>query len=77
MFEQFSVGDCLDPTPLNGSVSPSQSDEVYPEGITVTFTCEDGYSLDGAESSTCDDQGSWNPQPPVCMESNSILLTLK
>ena len=57
---------------MNGEVNPSQSDGVYPEGLTVSFTCDEGYNLDGSESSTCA-QGSWNPEPPVCTEGNLII----
>ena len=66
----FLSANCGDPTPEFCSVTPSQADGIYSEGTSVTFTCYYGYNLTGAASSTCNSQGSWNPQPPTCNLSN-------
>ena len=33
------------------------------EGITVIFQCPPGLGLDGANSSTCMENGEWEPPP--------------
>ena len=71
--DYFIVVNCEDPTPINGEVNPPQSDGLYPEDFTVSFTCDDGYNLDGVESSTCLADGSWSPQPPICIEGSLII----
>ena len=45
--------ECLDPTPENGQTTPSQRS--YPDGTTVTFSCNPGYILktDYGDTSTC------------------------
>ena len=62
----FFPATCGDPTPVNGQLHPSLADGIYPENTTVSFTCDDGLTLSGNSSSTCDAQGTWNPQPPTC-----------
>ncbi|XP_070552318.1 sushi, von Willebrand factor type A, EGF and pentraxin domain-containing protein 1-like [Ptychodera flava] len=53
--------DCTDPgTPLNGQQSGS-----YQHGDTLTFSCNVGYTLDGADSTLCGD-GSWSNASPLC-----------
>ena len=69
-YDYFLVANCTDPTPLNGGINPLQFDGFYPENLTVSFTCDDRYNLDGNESSTCLANGTWNPQPPVCIEGS-------
>ena len=61
---------CRDPTPENGQISPLQPNGVYPENTTVPFVCDPGYNLIGEDSSTCQADETWDPQPPSCIESN-------
>ena len=32
----------------------------------ATFTCDSGYSLEGSSSRTCQSDGTWSGQTPVC-----------
>ncbi|XP_078582019.1 uncharacterized protein LOC144865296 [Branchiostoma floridae x Branchiostoma japonicum] len=47
--------------PTNGAVSGSR---FY--GGAVTFTCNEGYNLDGASTLTCLADATWNGDPPTC-----------
>ena len=54
---------CGDPTP---------DDPGSQEVLEVTFTCRRAWNhkvanLTGPESSTCGTNGTWNPEPPVCI----------
>ena len=62
---------CGDPTPTNGFINVSQSDGSFPVNTAVSFGCNDRHILTGSDSSTCDCQGSWNPQPPNCTPSKN------
>ena len=48
--------------PANGVVSQSGNSE----GDTATFVCNDGYELVGAPVLTCQNDGTWDENPPVC-----------
>ncbi|XP_078666423.1 uncharacterized protein LOC144908582 isoform X2 [Branchiostoma floridae x Branchiostoma belcheri] len=51
------------PAPANGAVSPT-GPVSYPNG--VTFTCNPGYTLNGAASPTCQADGTWSSPVPTC-----------
>ncbi|XP_070552317.1 uncharacterized protein [Ptychodera flava] len=56
-----TCADCTNPgTPLNGQQSGG-----FQHGDTVTFSCDVGYTLDGASSTDCSD-GSWTDPLPLC-----------
>ena len=58
---------CTDSTPANGQAEPlGQSNGQYLVDITVFFTCDSGYSLEGSASSTCQVSGIWDPTTPTC-----------
>ena len=65
---------CEDPTPENGQISQPNTNGVYPEGSTVSFTCDYGYRLSESASSTCNATGVWNPDPPLCLKGTSNLI---
>ena len=67
------VANCTDPTPLYGYVDPFRRDGVYFEGETVNFTCQSAADLVGAESSTCNASGAWNPEPPICEPGKLVI----
>ena len=69
----YFVASCGDSTPLNGQANPQVPGGIYNESTIVSFSCDYGYSLSGAGSSTCNPQGSWNAQPPICNQSNHII----
>ncbi|XP_078276405.1 C4b-binding protein alpha chain-like [Rhinoraja longicauda] len=45
--------------------SPSGAD-FWEYGMSVDFLCNDGYSLIGASTITCEATGDWSGAPPVC-----------
>ncbi|XP_078687075.1 uncharacterized protein LOC144919463 isoform X5 [Branchiostoma floridae x Branchiostoma belcheri] len=50
--------------PANGAVSPTGAVS-YPN--SVTFTCNTGYQLNGADTATCQAGGTWSPNTvPTC-----------
>ncbi|KAM9350396.1 complement component receptor 1-like protein isoform 2-T2 [Symphorus nematophorus] len=59
---------CSPPVVAN-SVSSDQSVSEYRVGDSVTFTCSQGFQLDGAQQITCGPGGKWQPQPPWCLPS--------
>lgn len=65
---------CLDPTPspvvscgwLAPPANGHKQGDRYLEGSTVRFRCNNGYSLAGAEASTCRADGTWSWPTPTC-----------
>ena len=59
----------------NGQVNYNQQqvinlmNERYHIDTVATYTCNDGYSLSGSESNTCQASGNWEHDLPTC-ESN-------
>jgi len=35
-------------------------------GDTATYTCDDGFELNGAETRTCQSDETWSDVPPTC-----------
>ncbi|KAL8570681.1 hypothetical protein ACOMHN_039116 [Nucella lapillus] len=52
---------CPRPLPLLNGISRQTGD------VTVTYTCDEGYSLDGSNTSTCSEGGEWEPAAPTCV----------
>ncbi|XP_077970683.1 CUB and sushi domain-containing protein 1-like isoform X3 [Styela clava] len=50
--------------PVNGVTSPTQVS--YAVGIPVTFTCIEGFELDGSSVSTCEESGKFSSGLPTC-----------
>uniref|UniRef100_H2Y5C6 Sushi domain-containing protein n=1 Tax=Ciona savignyi TaxID=51511 RepID=H2Y5C6_CIOSA len=50
--------------PLNGGFSPNQP--AYDITEVVTFTCADGFILNGQSQITCQDTGLWSDDEPIC-----------
>ncbi|XP_058137074.1 sushi domain-containing protein 2 [Dasypus novemcinctus] len=50
----------------------------YLAGSTVLFSCDSGYSLDGAAASTCQADGTWSSPTPTCQpgRSQTVLLSI-
>ena len=48
---------------VDNSVNILDYTEPAVEGTTVTFQCPPGLGLDGANSSTCMENGEWEPYP--------------
>ncbi|XP_026014081.1 P-selectin-like [Astatotilapia calliptera] len=50
--------------PKNGHISCSSTESVY--NSQCSFTCDQGYSLEGPELLTCDHHGNWTAEKPTC-----------
>ncbi|GAA6216492.1 sushi, von Willebrand factor type A, EGF and pentraxin domain-containing protein 1-like [Lates japonicus] len=59
---------CSTPTVAN-SVKIGGNVSVYRVGDNVTFTCSQGFQLEGAQQVACGPNGQWQPQPPQCVPS--------
>ncbi|XP_034733771.1 complement receptor type 1-like isoform X2 [Etheostoma cragini] len=59
---------CSTPAVAN-SVSSAGGVSVHRMGDGMTFTCSQGFQLDGAQRVTCGPGGVWQPQPPRCLPS--------
>ncbi|XP_019614808.1 PREDICTED: CUB and sushi domain-containing protein 1-like [Branchiostoma belcheri] len=55
--------------PANGAVSPTGAVS-YPNG--ATFTCNTGYVLSGAATSTCQADGTWSNPAPTCTRKMTV-----
>ncbi|XP_029988689.1 E-selectin isoform X2 [Sphaeramia orbicularis] len=53
--------------PENGHINCSASESVY--NSQCSFTCDQGYSLEGLERLTCDHHGNWTAEKPTCKEA--------
>ncbi|XP_060573678.1 E-selectin-like, partial [Ruditapes philippinarum] len=51
--------------PSNGHY---KCDKGFIYGSQCNYTCYEGYLLQGASSSTCDQNGDWNSSTPICKE---------
>ncbi|XP_030834740.1 locomotion-related protein Hikaru genki [Strongylocentrotus purpuratus] len=65
----FKAAECDVPAaPEHGRLldgSRQQARDIFPAGATVSFECEDDYSLVGSRQITCE-KGQWLDDPPVC-----------
>uniref|UniRef100_A0A668U1T3 Selectin E n=1 Tax=Oreochromis aureus TaxID=47969 RepID=A0A668U1T3_OREAU len=50
--------------PENGHINCSSTESVY--NSQCSFTCDQGYSLEGPELLTCDHHGNWTGEKPTC-----------
>uniref|UniRef100_A0A668TX69 Selectin E n=1 Tax=Oreochromis aureus TaxID=47969 RepID=A0A668TX69_OREAU len=50
--------------PENGHINCSSTESVY--NSQCSFTCDQGYSLEGHELLTCDHHGNWTREKPTC-----------
>jgi hypothetical protein len=51
-----------------GEVSPAQSE--YSTGVTVTYSCQTGYTLQGSRTRTCQSNGQWSGFLPICQSKS-------
>ncbi|XP_035669072.1 P-selectin-like [Branchiostoma floridae] len=58
--------------PTDGALSPAAPHN-YP--VTVTFTCNAGYVRNGAQTTTCQADGSWSNPTPTCIPGQCSTLT--
>ncbi|XP_062921220.1 sushi, von Willebrand factor type A, EGF and pentraxin domain-containing protein 1-like [Mobula hypostoma] len=61
---------CQPPLPIqNGDYTPKYSyyaSYYYRYNAIITFTCNEGFKLEGSSESRCGDNGVFNPHPPTC-----------
>ncbi|KAI8500841.1 hypothetical protein Bbelb_216590, partial [Branchiostoma belcheri] len=57
--------------PPNGSLSPVGSNTYLD---VVTFSCDQGYELDGSTSVTCQGDGTWSASVPECNDVDACLV---
>ena len=54
--------------PDNGTItcSPPGEDGLPSLGDTCTFTCDNGYELNGSSTRNCQNDGNWSDIDPIC-----------
>ncbi|KAK5932062.1 hypothetical protein CgunFtcFv8_003797 [Champsocephalus gunnari] len=60
------------PTPRNGKKNGTH----YLEGSCLSFTCNEGFSLNGSTERTCLDDGSWTGEQPYCITDDNVRFVL-
>nr|XP_020466334.1 complement receptor type 1-like [Monopterus albus] len=69
-FPSCEVGETTcSPPAVDNSVKSGGNVSGYRVGDSVTFTCSQGFQLDGAQQITCGPDGQWQPQSPRCLPS--------
>uniref|UniRef100_A0A3P8UI24 E-selectin n=1 Tax=Cynoglossus semilaevis TaxID=244447 RepID=A0A3P8UI24_CYNSE len=68
----ITVPGCRRPPPVqHGSTSLTENDmTMFPVGATLQHSCDSGYLMDGASTSTCTAQGLWSSEPPRCIRND-------
>ena len=62
----FTSAYCTLPSaPEDGSYMNEYEIQQLP-GSNITFQCRDEFRLSGPSMITCQDDGTWNPSPPIC-----------
>ncbi|XP_033106487.1 uncharacterized protein LOC117108552 [Anneissia japonica] len=63
----FSVAVCDPPGEVqNGTFAPQQT--FYYVGMSVNFTCQEHFGLNGFSKLTCREDGTWNRNLPECID---------
>ena len=52
--------------PENGAVEGQCDPGIASQ--TCAFSCSEGFQLDGLSEVTCNDEGNWSEEPPICVE---------
>ena len=61
---QLDLHACAELTdPANGNVDVTDGTNT---GSVATYSCDDGYTLSGSETRTCEEGGLWSGDAPVC-----------
>ncbi|NWU99170.1 CR2 protein, partial [Upupa epops] len=66
---ECKVVTCSYPRVENGRLM-SRYRSAFNYADSVSFDCDFRYSLNGSESSTCRENGQWDPPPPLCQRSS-------
>ena len=60
---------------INGTIRYSKSpltNGVYPVDTIASFTCNHGYSISASEYLTCQINGTWDKDVPICTQGKHI-----
>ncbi|XP_041860038.1 CUB and sushi domain-containing protein 3-like isoform X2 [Melanotaenia boesemani] len=57
---------CSTPS-VDNSLQKGGDDAVHRVGDSLSFTCRQGFQLDGAQQITCGPDGQWQPRSPLCL----------
>ncbi|XP_030583090.1 uncharacterized protein LOC115778870 [Archocentrus centrarchus] len=57
--------------PENGYINCSSSESIY--NSQCSFTCDQGYTLEGHEQLICDHNGNWTGEKPTCQAPSSVI----
>ncbi|XP_072223736.1 complement receptor type 2 isoform X2 [Leuresthes tenuis] len=68
--EGESKNTCSNPA-VDNSVRKREDVSVYQVGESMSFTCKQGFLLEGAARITCGPDGQWQPLPPRCLQSTT------
>ena len=55
--------------PTNGLISGGEGEQ--PVGSTASYSCDEGYSLEGSQQRTCRSDGLWSGMEPTCERTSS------
>ena len=55
----------------NGAIRPD--DRLFDAGDRIWFRCNRGFKLNGRADLTCQKNGEWNDEFPVCVGENKIV----
>ncbi|XP_072886353.1 C4b-binding protein alpha chain-like [Hemitrygon akajei] len=62
---------CAPLPPINNGIAPSPPrGEQWEYGAVAAYSCDAGYSLQGAVNLTCRENGEWKWAPPMCIAKN-------
>lgn len=76
VFFFFVVADCLSPPLLrNGRMVSTGRGQRTPLNTVITYSCDEGFTLNGASNVTCGRSSQWLGQLPTC-EGRSVLCIL-
>ena len=65
----FSVVKCNVPQPISNGEILYYSGMNFSYSNSIGFVCNDYYEMEGISWSECGVNGTWTPEPPVCVPS--------
>lgn len=64
----------LIPNPPNGRVRYEDSPLALRPGGTIQYTCNTGYTIEGATMAECQPNGNWSAPEPTCLLGQLIFV---
>ena len=72
LFNLIIANDCGSLTnPINGQVDTSPGTNYM---STATYSCDNGYELNGSSTRTCSSDGMWTRAAPICVARTLVLI---